>query len=384
MIIISAAGMLIGMIIGAGIFALPYSVGKAGVIWGAIHFLMAFFIILNLHILYGRVVCGLPKNRFVGYAKVLLGKKMEKISLINILFSYYGSLLIYAILGGLFLFNIFPSIKSFYWSLMFLAVGSFLVFFDFERIGKLNFYLTIPLIILLILTSLLFLTKINFNNFYELNYFFSPHWFLPYGVFIFSFSGFAALPGISDFLKRKSKNYSFGQLKKIIAVSQIIVALIYFMFIFSALGLFGGEVKENIFSGALETLGEKGIYLMSFAGLLAVLTSFTALSQDFKYIYMIDLKFSLVRSMLFIISPIIVFLFLANQKFVDVMSFIGGLSFGVFGLIVLIMSKKIENQKKEKKGFNGKIIFGGMTIILAVFIALTVLDGFFKFINPSS
>lgn len=376
-----AAGMLIGMIIGSGIFALPYSISKAGIIWGAIHFLTAFFVVLSLHIIYGNIIYNLPKNRFAGYTKILLGGRMEKISLINTLFSYYGSLLIYVILGGFFLFNIFPFINSFYWSLVFLAIGSIFIFFNFENISKINFYLTVPLIILIILTSLLFLTRINFNNFYKLTHFFSPSWFLPYGIFIFSFSGFAVLPDISDFLKNKNKNYSFSQLKKIIIISQITVAFIYLIFIFSVLGLFGGEVKENIFSDAFQIFSARGMYFMSLAGLLAVLTSFTALSQDFKYIYMIDLKFGFVKSILFVISPIIVFLFLANQKFVEITSFIGGLSFGIFGLIVLIMNEKIENKKKTKEWFGNKTFLRVITTTLTAFIVLTVLDAFFNFIK---
>ncbi len=374
-----AALMLIGMIIGAGIFSLPYSVGKAGIIWGSIHFLIAFFVILKLHILYGNVIYNLPKNRFLGYVKVLLNKKMERISLVNILFSYYGSLLIYAILGGFFLFNIFPFLNSFYWSFIFLAIGGVFVLFNFENISKINFYLTIPLIILMILISFLFLTKIDFNNFYKLNRFFSSSWFLPYGIFIFSFSGFAVLPDISDFLKNKKESYPFNQLRKTILISQIAVAAVYFLFIFSVLGLFGEEVKENIFSAVSQILGAKGMYIMSFTGMLAVLTSFLALSQDFKYIYLVDLNFSLLKSFLLIISPLVVFLFLANQRFVEIMSFVGGLSFGVFGLIVLAMNRKIEDKKNTEGGFFKNIILRGMTIILTIFIILTILYTIFDF-----
>src|SRR3989338_2520167 len=128
---VSAIGMLIGMIFGAGIFALPYSISKAGLFWGLIHFIAAFFIILELHLLYANIVFYLPgKHRFTGYVEILLGKKAKAIAFLSTLFSYYGTLLVYIILGGFFIFNIFPFLPSFYWSLIFLLFGSFFLFFN--------------------------------------------------------------------------------------------------------------------------------------------------------------------------------------------------------------------------------------------------------------
>ena len=100
--------MLVGMIFGAGVFALPASIAKAGIWWGSIHFFLAFFVVLFLHLLYGEIIFYIPgKHRITGYVEMLLGSRAKFIAFLFTLFSYYGTLLVYAILGGIFLFNAF-------------------------------------------------------------------------------------------------------------------------------------------------------------------------------------------------------------------------------------------------------------------------------------
>ena len=52
---IKGIGMMTGLIIGAGVFALPYAFAQAGVFWGTVHLVVSLFIVYFLHQWYGEV-----------------------------------------------------------------------------------------------------------------------------------------------------------------------------------------------------------------------------------------------------------------------------------------------------------------------------------------
>lgn len=340
---LAAMGMFVGMVIGAGFFSLPYSISRAGLAWGFLHFLITFFVVLFLHLLYGFIVFLIPgRHRFTGYVKILLGNKAEKIAFLNTIFSYYGTFAVYAILAGFFTFNIFPFFSSFIWSLFFLVLSGLFIFFNFKRIGEINFYLTIPLLLSIISFLFLSVSKINISNFLSLNKFYTSDWFLPYGVFLFSFSGFSVIPEVMDFFREK--NNSFENFKRTIKISQIIIALFYLIFIITVLGVSGAGAQENVLRGIQNTIGKKGVFIMSFAGLLAVLTSMFALVSDFRNILFIDYKISKTVSLFLFLFPLLIFLFLANGSLplAAIISIVGGVGFGIFGLFVLFMALRLK------------------------------------------
>lgn len=343
---LNASGMFMGMVIGAGFFSLPYSISRAGLVWGALHFLLTFFIILFLHLLYGYIVFSVPgKHRFTGYVRILLGNRAEKLAFLNTIFTYYGTFLAYSVLAGFFIFNIFPFLSSFVWSLMFLILCGFFVFSNFRKIGKINFYLTIPLLLSIIFFLFLGFDKISINNFLGLNKFYGAEWFLPYGIFLFSFSGFSAIPEVSDFFREKKR--PFDSFKKIIKVSQIIIALFYLVFIVTVLGVSGTNVEENIFSGVKNTIGGIGVFTVSFAGFFAVLTSMLSLVSDFRNILSMDYKIPKIASWFLFLFPLLIFLFLINDKLPlsAIISIVGGVGFGIFGLFVLFMALQLNKKK---------------------------------------
>ncbi len=66
-------GMMVGMMFGAGIFALPFAFSRAGFFWGMVLFAAAFLIMLFLHFLYAEVAYFTKgKHRFTGYAEIFL------------------------------------------------------------------------------------------------------------------------------------------------------------------------------------------------------------------------------------------------------------------------------------------------------------------------
>ena len=94
--IIEALGLLLGMIIGAGLFALPYSFSKSGVLAGSLIFVGVFLISWLMHLLFSAIIYSTPgKHRFPGYIKIHLGDGASQIAFIFSILSAYGAMLAY-------------------------------------------------------------------------------------------------------------------------------------------------------------------------------------------------------------------------------------------------------------------------------------------------
>ena len=89
-----ATAVLIGTIVGAGMFGIPYVVAQSGFLIGVIFLLLLTGVSLLIHLIYGEIVCRTKKkHRLVGYAEHYLGKCRKKIITISVLTGFYGSLL---------------------------------------------------------------------------------------------------------------------------------------------------------------------------------------------------------------------------------------------------------------------------------------------------
>src|SRR3989344_5105184 len=94
--ILKGLGLLVGMIVGAGMFALPYAVSRAGLWWGAFHFILAAVLVTCIHLLYGKVLFhNHLRHRLPGYVREYVGENAYWVTLISRFFAYFGYLLAY-------------------------------------------------------------------------------------------------------------------------------------------------------------------------------------------------------------------------------------------------------------------------------------------------
>lgn len=331
-------GLMVGMIFGAGIFALPFSIARAGIFWGLLHFVIAFSLIIFLHFLYAQITHFTKgRHRITGYARIYLGKGAERLMFLVVLFAYYGTLLAYGVLGGIFLSNIFQRVDVKILSLLFFLIGAGLIFLPFKKIGKVNFYLTLPLFGFVIYLFSISFSSFDLSNFQIAN---NQHWFLPFGVWLFALSGFAILPEVRDlFAKNSLKSF-----KRVIWLSILITAIFYFIFIFSVVGTSGRAVTEDAISGLFSIIGYKALVAASIIGLLAVFTSFLAMACDLKNIFRYDYKLAYWLSWFLAFSPPIILFFAGLNSFVSIISVVGALGFGLTGLFIILMFRKLKKR----------------------------------------
>src|SRR3989338_1058820 len=99
---IESISTLVGIVIGAGIFAIPYVMAKAGFITGVINLLVLGSVTLLLYLYLGEIVLRTKgKCQLTGYAERYIGKKGEALMAFSLVFSTYGAMIAYLIgIGG--------------------------------------------------------------------------------------------------------------------------------------------------------------------------------------------------------------------------------------------------------------------------------------------
>ncbi len=333
------------MIIGSGIFILPYAVSVSG-LWAALGMgALAFFLILSIHLAYGEIVSNTEeKHRLPGYARLYLGKFAGNFSKATELLLFNAVLLTYGILGGHFLSVVFGG-NAIIWSLLFFAAAALVLLYSrAERIGSINF-LIMSAVILMELTIAFFSFKAgSFSNLplYGKDPFFS------FGVFVFALAGLSIIADAREIFRRGNIEH---KLKSVIILITSLPLLLYFIFAASVLMATGTGVTKDVFSGLAKILGSRVIMAGAFIGAFSMFSSFLALGYDLKKIYELDLSLPKLMSWaLAVFFPATIFIF-TRIDFVKLISIVGGMLIAVDGMLVFFILRKMRAQGLSRVKF---------------------------------
>lgn len=334
-----AVSILIGTIVGAGMFALPYVSQKAGFLIGVLYIVTLFFVFLALHLMMSEVALRTEKkHRFIGYVGEYFGKTAKDAVMITSILGVFGGLLAYILISGNFLHllsgSIFPSVglnEIYFWLSM-----SVILLFGIKALEKSEVFMLVFLLAAILLMAAYSLPRLNVQNLAGLN---PSNFFLPYGPAMYALAGVAAIPILRDILKGEE-----SKMKKAIFIGTLIPAILYIMFIFLVVGVTDGFVTEDALTGLSRSIGQKAIVLGALFGLLAIATSYLSFSFYLKQTFIYDLHVSEKKATaLVILFPLLLVSFMP-VGFIDVVIFLGA----VFGGIEAIILVKLFKKAKEK------------------------------------
>lgn len=358
-----ATAVLMSTIVGVGIFSLPYAGAQSGFLIAAIFLFILAGIMTLLHLLYGEIVSRTKeKHRLVGYAGHYLGKWGRGIVALSVFIGFYGSLLVYIIVGGDFLAVILSPlivVPSIIFNLIFFIIGSIAVYFGLRLIAELDFFMGLFLILIILLIFSFGLSYINLDNFKHINI---RNLFFPYGAILYSLAGMAAIPEIKELIRNK-KHYS-----KAIIIGTLIPAFLYLVFMFSVIGLTGGKTSSEAISGLINVLGNKIVFLGSLFGFLACLTSFFILGLSLKKTFLYDFKFNKnIAWFLVCIIPFLLFV-LGMRNFIYIIVILGALMGAIEGSSIVLIYKKAKKFGNQVPDYELKLPEFLRYIIILVFI----------------
>ena len=361
-------GVLVGTIIGAGVLGIPYVISKAGFLTGLATIILLGLVVLTINLSIGEVVLRTKGNhQLTGYAEKYLGKKGKIIMSLSMIVGITGALLAY-IVGAGEAFGAIFNVNPFLFSIGFFIFGSFLVYKGIKSVSKYELYFSSIVIALILLISFnsFFSGKMNLSNLAEFNLL---KLFVPYGVVLFAFIGAAAIPEMSEVLKKNKKD-----MKKAIIIGSFIPLFLYALFAFAIVGVFGMNVTE------IATVGlgaEFGMWVLIVANLFAVFamtTSFLTLGLALREMYNYDLKIKKFASWgLACFIPIVLFLF-GFKNFINILGTTGVIAGGVEGILIVLMLWKAKKKSERKPEYTVNVgKFLGF-VLIAVFILGVILN----------
>ena len=165
----------------------------------------------------------------------------------------------------------------------------------------------------------------------------NKNWFLPYGVWLFSLTGFSAIPPTRDIFF----NSSIKSFKRVVSISLFLAAAVYAVFIFSILGASGQFTTVDALSGIKAVMGAKVMAIGSIIGFLAVFTSFIALAVDMKSMFRYDYKIHKFPAWLLVVIPPVIIYLKDIGGFINILAVTGSVGMGILGIFIVLMRHKI-------------------------------------------
>ena len=356
------AGLLSSLIIGAGIFALPYVFYRAG-LWAGLFYLIVFTVVfVAVHKMYARVIENTHgKHRFVGYAEIYLGKPGFVTAIFTTAVGFTLTLVAYISLASEFIRLVIPGIGNLYAPYVFWAIGSLSVVLSLKRIANLEIAITVAMGLIV---GVLFFAGLFYGKATTIPQINPSNLLIPYGVVLFAMSGRAAISSLVDYYeKRKISN---KKLMHSISLGTVVPAIIYVLFVFAVLFLTGNGISEDAISG-LSHAPHQLLLLIGVLGILALLTSYFFLATEVKDIFRYDFKLNRFLA-LFAVVVLPMWLYVSGlRNFIWLVGVIGGVFLAMDSMMTIVIYSKIKGWRLSSKILISLFVIGGIFEIISLF-----------------
>ena len=359
-----AVSSMVGPIVGAGIFGIPFVVAKSGAIPGIFYFIVLTFVVVFLHLFFGEICLRTEgKHRLVGYAQIYLGIWGKLFASLVLVFVLVGTILAYLILAGNFLkisLSSFFPLSNVMYTLLFVAVGALFVAKGRQLIAKAEFLLNIGIFAAIGVIAFFAAPAVKLENFALFD---ASSLFLPFGVIFFALIGWEAIPEVTSFIKDTNSKVS---LKKVIVVATVVASLLCFLFAAVVIGVSGLLTTEDAFSGLVPFLGDRIVAVGAMLGIFAIASSFLVIANYMKNALRHD--FGVPTPLAIIITiGIPLFLFLVGfQNFISVIGIVGIVTATAEGLLMIAILKKAKEKGERVPEFS--ISFSRLLIYFIIFV----------------
>lgn len=360
-----AIGMMVGGVVGVGVFGLPYAFAQSGFSIAFLELLIIASLMLIVQFMHAELALQTEgTHRLAGFVEIYLGKKWGMLSILAICASVWGALLAYMIIGGKFLFLILSPIFGgtvTVYSYIVAIIAAYLIYRGLQFASKIEVFVIFALLFLFLFIIVLSIPSIRLDNLVGID---PTKWFLPYGIILFALSSTGIVSEMKDVLGLQAKK----QLGKAIFAGMVIVVLLYTFFAFSVLGVTGIHTTQVVFDGLIPVFGNSFKYIASILGAITVLSIFMMLGIQLQNTLKFDFRFPRVGAWLLTISvPVLLFSF-GVKEFVDLVGFVGAVFGGFLGILIVLCYMKLKREPlcREHHCLNLPDGFSWLAILLFV------------------
>jgi tyrosine-specific transport protein len=356
-----AIAALVGTVIGAGIFGLPYVVAKIGFLPGIFYLLFLGSLVLVLNLIYGEVVLRTPgDHQLTGYAEIYLGKWGKILGTLAVFVSAYGALLAYLIKTGEFLNLIFGFPNAVIFSLLFFVLASLALYFGLRAVSFLEGLLVVLLLGLIFLLAILGRGEIRVFNFLGANFEFL---FLPYGVILFALFGASVIPEMEEILRSEHQ-----KLKRAIIIGSLVPLFVYLLLTMIIVGICGQRTSDDAISGLMGYLPVWVVDIGAILGVLTMSSSYLTLGYVLREVWFRD--FGLPKLFAFFLAsfPSLILFLMGAKNFIDVLGITGALMGGLEGVLIILIFLRAQKLGEREPAYSLRLSFGLLLILMLVFI----------------
>src|SRR3989339_594644 len=328
-----SVGMMIGAIIGVGVFGLPYAFAQGGFALGLLELLFLGGILVTLQLMLGEIVVQTPgHHRLVNYVGMYTWKFWKWVTLVTLSFGVWGAMLAYLVVGGTFLHLLLSPILGggpVVYSYILGGAASFLIFGGLKLAARIEYLVVGALLFLFTFLILASVPSIDLTHYTTLNL---EKFFVPYGVILFSLTGMGIVPELKDVLGKKHQR----QLAPVIVLAMGIIIALYALFAFAVVGSTGSQTSSMAFDGLVSTLGETFRVVATLLGSLTILSIYMVLGIELLNTFKFDFDVRH-RTAWVMVSTVPMVLFAVGlREFIDIVGFVGSVFGGVLGILVAV------------------------------------------------
>jgi len=327
------------------------------------------FFMLVIYLYLGEISLRTKGNhQLTGYSEKYLGKTGKWLMFLSMIFGIYSALAAYLLAEGQSISFAFFGNESYglLFSLLFWLLMAGLTYIGLKALKKYDKIALFLVIIVIILITVFFSGTIDVKN---LSYSNPKYFFVPFGVILFSFLAFSAMPEVERVLTGEER-----YMKKVIVYGMAIPFVIYLLFMLVMVGNFGIKVPEI----ATLALGR----FFSVLGVLTMFTAFFTLTLAIRDMFRFDFNLGRLRGwLLAVFVPLILFLltYFANiATFVQILSISGIVSGGLAGILILVMNLKAKKTGNRKPEYSIPINWWIISIMSAIFIGAVIAEFLLK------
>jgi tyrosine-specific transport protein len=341
---------LIGTIVGAGILGIPYTLAKAGFLYGLLLVVGLGVAFLFLNLFTGEIVLRTKgQHQLAGYASRYLGKWGKFGMMLSMVISLYGALIAYLIGEGATLHSLFKTGSPLLYTLVFFVLTTFIVYKGVKATGRTELLFISLLIVVVVVIGIFSISEITLSHFSVFN---PANFFLPYGVIFFAYFAMVAIPELNEVLGSERR-----KMKKAIVIGSLLPIFLYIIFSVVVVGVVGLENFELLGPNEKIATIALGLYahpvlgvLANVLAFLAMFTSYLPISIALLGMYHYDYKLPrIVAFGLTSVIPLAAVLF-NFTTFIEVLAVTGAVAGGMQGVFLMLMywrAKKMGDRKPE-------------------------------------
>ena len=331
-----ATAVIVGSMVGVGIFGLPFAFSKAGFWVGAILLVVIAAETVLIYMMYGEVVLRTgAKHQLTGYTSKYLGPVFRKLTFFAAVLTGYAALLAYIIISGDFLNTIFSSF--FYaplasYSVIFFIFASLAVLKGLKTVSWLEFLFTSFFAVVIVLFFSAGAEHIDQANYTGRM---MSYAYLPYGVLLFAFGGLVGVPLGRELLAGQER-----KLRRAIILGVLGVAALYAVFTLTVVGISGEATSPDAISGLFEFIGARISVIGAVFGITAITSAFLTLASGLVEVFRFDYRIHKYKAWLLVITPPLLLFLAGLRTFVDVIGLAGGVAIGIEHIAVVLTYAK--------------------------------------------